>query len=114
MKTTLARTRPSPLDDGLDRIDDAVTLLHCMAHPVRLAVLAHLTRYGAANVATLSEALDVEQSALSHHLRQLRDVRLVAGERVGKFVFYRLLDEHVGCIVDDTLRHVAERGAEDS
>ena len=80
-------------------IERAVDLLACMAHPVRLAVLARLHRVGPA---------DVEQSALSHHLRHLRRTRLVVGDRQGKRVIYRLLDAHVGCIVEDTLQHAAE------
>jgi DNA-binding transcriptional ArsR family regulator len=89
-------------------LERAVDLLSCMAHPVRLAVVARLHRRGPANVSTLREELDVEQSALSHHLRHLRDARLVVGERQGKQVFYRLHDAHVGSIVEDTLQHAAE------
>ncbi len=92
-------------------IERAVDLLACMAHPVRLSVLVRLHRVGPANVSTLQDELGVEQSALSHHLRHLRTTRLVAGERDGKQVVYRLLDEHVGCIVDDTLQHAAELDA---
>ena len=89
-------------------LERAVDLLACMAHPVRLAVLVRLHRNGPANVGTLREELQVEQSALSHHLRHLRTARLVVGERQGKRVTYRLQDEHVGCIVEDTLQHAAE------
>lgn len=89
-------------------LERAVDLLACMAHPVRLAVLVRLHRKGPANVGTLREELAVEQSALSHHLRHLRAARLVVGEREGKRVTYRLQDEHVGCIVEDTLQHAAE------
>ena len=89
-------------------LERAVDLLACMAHPVRLAVLARLHREGPANVGTLCEELGVEQSALSHHLRHLRTVRLVVGERQGRRVRYRLQDDHVGCIVEDTLQHAAE------
>ena len=89
-------------------IERAVDLLACMAHPVRLAVLARLHRVGPADVGTLQGELEVEQSALSHHLRHLRRTRLVVGDRQGKRVIYRLLDAHVGCIVEDTLQHAAE------
>ena len=89
-------------------LERAVDLLACMAHPVRLDVLIRLQRQGPANVGTLRQELDVEQSALSHHLRHLRSARLVVGERDGKRVTYRLHDEHIGCIVEDTLQHAAE------
>lgn len=89
-------------------LERAVDMLGCMAHPVRLAVLVRLHRAGPANVGTLCSELGVEQSALSHHLRHLRRARLVDGDREGKHVTYRLLDHHVGCIVEDTLQHAAE------
>ena len=91
-------------------IERAVEQLSCMAHPIRLTVLTRLQRLGPANVGTLCEELGVEQSALSHHLQHLRRARLVVGERRGKRVVYRLLDDHVGHIVEDTLRHAAEIG----
>jgi DNA-binding transcriptional ArsR family regulator len=91
-------------------LERAVDLLACMAHPVRLSVLARLHREGPANVGTLRDELGVEQSALSHHLRHLREARLVVGERDGKRVQYRLHDAHVGGIVEDTLQHAAELG----
>ncbi len=93
-------------------LERAVDLLACMAHPVRLAVLARLHRDGPTHVSVLKEELKVEQSALSHHLRHLREARLVVGDRQGKRVVYRLHDSHVGCIVDDTLQHAAELGEE--
>lgn len=97
-----------PLADPLS-VEHAVDLLATMAHPVRLAVLSWLHRRGPAAVSDLGESLGVEQSALSHHLRQLRDRRLVAAERDGKRVIYRLDDDHVGRIVEDAIRHAGER-----
>lgn len=97
-----------------DPIPRAVLLLSCMAHPIRLAVLARLHKVGPADVGTLRHELDVDQSGLSHHLRQLRDAHLVVGDRNGRRIVYRLHDAHVGCIVDDTLAHAAELDAEAS
>lgn len=94
-----------PGDVALER---AVDLLSCMAHPVRLGVLARLHRVGPASVSELMAELGVEQSVLSHHLGHLRAARLVVGERDGRRVVYRLHDAHVGCIVEDTLRHADE------
>ena len=71
-------------------------------------MLLRLHRLGPANVSVLCDELGVEQSALSHHLRHLRNARLAVGERAGRQVIYRLHDEHVGCIIDDTLEHVDE------
>lgn len=94
-------------------VERAVDLLTTMAHPVRLSVLSWLHRRGPTSVAELGLALAVEQSALSHHLRHLRDARLVNAERQGKRVVYRLNDEHVGCIVEDALTHAVEVPADE-
>lgn len=94
-----------PADLAVER---AVDLLAVMAHPVRLAVLSWLHRRGPASVGELVAAFSVEQSAMSHHLRQLREARLVLTERQGKRVMYQLQDDHVGCIVEDAIRHAAE------
>ena len=101
------------MDTSSLALERAVDLLACMAHPIRLGVLVLLHRNGPANVGALRQALDVEQSALSHHLRHLRKARLVVGERDGKRVTYRLHDAHVGCIVEDTLLHAAELEGEE-
>lgn len=97
-----------PADLAVER---AVDLLSAMAHPARLAVLSWLHRRGPTAVGDLVEALGIEQTAMSHHLRHLRTVRLVDTERQGKRIVYRLQDEHVGCIVEDALRHAEEAAA---
>ena len=101
---------PTSRDVSLER---AVALLAAMAHPMRFAVLLRLHREGPAPVGTLIEELGVEQSALSHQLKLLRTTRLVVGERQGRQVIYRLHDNHIGHIVEDTIRHAEEEGAVD-
>jgi ArsR family transcriptional regulator len=46
-------------------------------------------------VCDLASALRMSQSAVSHQLRTLRDLRLVRWQRRGRQVFYTLDDEHV-------------------
>jgi DNA-binding transcriptional ArsR family regulator len=48
----------------------------------------------------------MEQSAVSHQLRTLRDIGLVVGERRGRSVVYSLYDEHVASLVDQAAYHV--------
>lgn len=63
--------------------------LKLLADPTRLAIL-QLLRQGPRQVGEINAEIDIEQSLLSHHLRKLRDARLVFAERVGKAVQYRL------------------------
>ena len=52
--------------------------------------------------------LGLTQSAVSHQLRALKNVRLVKSRREGKTVFYSLADDHVKTIIDQGLEHVRE------
>lgn len=55
------------------------------------------------------ETLDMEQSAVSHQLRVLREHMLVKVERVGRRRVYALQDIHVTALLEEALRHVEER-----
>jgi ArsR family transcriptional regulator len=60
------------------------------------------------NVSTLAEIIGVSESAVSHHLRGLRQMRLVQSRREGKEVFYRIEDEHIIALFQQGIRHVTE------
>jgi len=47
------------------------------------------------NVSSIAERVGLSESATSHHLRGLRQMGLVRAKKVGRQVFYSLLDEHV-------------------
>jgi ArsR family transcriptional regulator, nickel/cobalt-responsive transcriptional repressor len=91
-------------------LERTAALLQVVAHPARLHVLAALAREGELTAGELQERVQVEASALSHHLRLMRDARLVRAEPRGRHRVYRLEDLHVAHIVEDALKHVAESG----
>ena len=96
---------PAPDSALLDR---TAAWLQVVAHPVRVHVLWALAREGALTAGELQERVGIEASALSHHLRLMRDARLVQSEPRGRHRVYRLDDPHVAHIVNDALKHVAE------
>lgn len=61
------------------------------------------------NVGELAEVLGMSVSAVSHQLRGLRRQDLVRSRRDGRFVYYRLSDEHVTVIYDMGLSHLREQ-----
>lgn len=69
--------------------DDCASVLKVLADETRLAVVEQLID-GPRHVGEINEALEVEQTLLSHHLRVLRDAGLVTSERDGKHVLYSL------------------------
>lgn len=81
-------------------------MFKALSDPTRVRIIALLS--GAERpVASLSAALDMSQSAVSHQLRTLRDIRLVRWRREGRQIFYTLDDEHVADLFQRGLEHVA-------
>ena len=58
------------------------------------------------SVGSLAEALEMTESAVSHQLRGLRQLRLVRSRRQGRRIFYRLDDAHVEQLFRMGLDHV--------
>ena len=52
--------------------------------------------------------LNMEQSAISHQLRILKNARLVSARREGRFSYYSLMDEHVNAILNMGMEHAME------
>ena len=71
----------------------------------RLQIIAALNG-GEANVTELSQAVDLSHSAVSHQMRQLRQMRLVRARKEGRYVYYALDDEHVQDLFRRGLEHV--------
>lgn len=59
-------------------------------------------------VCDLAAMLDVTESAVSHQLRLLRTLRLVANRREGTILYYRLADQHVSQLIQVALEHIQE------
>lgn len=60
-------------------------------------------------VCAIAEMLDMEQSAVSHQLRVLKDNCLVNSRREGKTVYYSLADDHVRTIIGQGFEHLTEK-----
>jgi DNA-binding transcriptional ArsR family regulator len=57
----------------------------------------------------LSTRLAMEQSAVSHQLRYLRDLHIVKRRKEGKTVYYSLDDDHIEQIFVLTMSHLGHR-----
>ncbi len=78
-----------------------------LANPTRLQIVRALAGRELC-VGDLAAAVGASHSAVSHHLRQLRQMRLVRHRRDGKLTYYALDDEHVAQLFDLGLQHVRE------
>ncbi|MFQ9892530.1 MAG: ArsR/SmtB family transcription factor [Emergencia sp.] len=59
-------------------------------------------------VQDIADKLSMNQSAISHQLRVLKQADLVKSRREGKTIFYSLADDHVSTIMAQGLEHVCE------
>ncbi len=59
-------------------------------------------------VSDIAQILNLNQSAVSHQLRILKDAKLVKFKRSGKSIFYSLDDDHVRTILSMGMDHVEE------
>src|SRR5262249_25013602 len=82
-------------------------LLRALAAPVRIAIVLEL-RTVERCVHELVAARGVTQPLISQHLRVLKDAKVVSGEKHGREVVYRLVDEHLAHIVVDAVSHAEE------
>lgn len=78
--------------------------LQALTAPSRLMILSQL-RQAPATVGQLTAAVRMEQSAVSHQLRLLRTMGLVAAQRNGRSITYSLYDSHVAALLDEAVYH---------
>ncbi|MDQ2683532.1 MAG: metalloregulator ArsR/SmtB family transcription factor [Chloroflexota bacterium] len=84
------------------------SLLALIADPTRLRIVAALAAAELC-VCDLSATIGISESAISHHLRSMRDLKVVRARRDGRLVFYSLDDDHVMSIYRQAREHVAHR-----
>lgn len=73
--------------------------------PTRLRIIDALLQRELC-VHDLTVLLDMGQSAISHQLRSLRNMRIVKRRKEGKTVYYSLDDGHIEQIFIQTLQHI--------
>ncbi len=103
MSTTKHQGTAGPLSQS--SAQEVARLMGALSTASRVRILARL-RSQPCTVGELSLAVEMEQPAVSHQLRVLRDLGLVVGNRTGRHVVYGLFDSHVAALIDEALRHI--------
>lgn len=83
-----------------DKLEQAAYILKTIAHPLRLSVIDLLAVKERMSVNEICEALDCEQSLLSHHLSNMRIKGLLKAEKKGVQVFYSLKERDLIKLLD--------------
>lgn len=89
-------------------IIDLADLFKALSDPTRLKIIYAL-KQSELCVCDLSAVLQMGQSAISHQLRYLRNLRLVKRRKEGKMMFYSLEDEHINTLFTQGLEHIEHK-----
>jgi ArsR family transcriptional regulator len=76
---------------SLEQAEQVAPLLKALADPVRLRLMSLVASHdgGEACVCDLTDAFDLSQPTISHHLKVLHEAGLVDREKRGVWVYYR-------------------------
>lgn len=91
----------------MDESIELAEFLKIFGDSTRIRIISILAKTSAC-VCDISEMLEMNQSAISHQLKILRDAKLVKYKKCGKTVYYELLDEHVKDIYEMGREHINE------
>ena len=82
-----------------------VRIFQALADPTRGKIILALTRQELC-VSDIATIVGASVSSVSHHLKGLRDIRLVKHRREGTTIFYSIDDAHVGNLFREALAHL--------
>jgi DNA-binding transcriptional ArsR family regulator len=88
-----------------NQIQTLAELFSAFSDASRLKIIATLAE-GECNVRRIAEAVGLSESATSHHLRGLRQIKLVRAHKEGREVYYSLHDDHVIKIYEIGREHI--------
>ena len=90
-----------------EKLFDLAELFKVFGDSTRIKILYELSK-GEMNVSDIALALNMNQSAISHQLRVLKNSKLVKNRREGKAIYYSLADDHVETIINQGMEHILE------
>lgn len=103
---TDAASAPLPDPPSAELVDALADVMFALSSTSRVRILM-LLRSRPCTVSELTEATGMEQSAVSHQLRVLREHKIVSVERLGRRRRYALYDEDVAILLDAAVHHIA-------
>lgn len=100
------------LNPTKNEISKISRLYKALSDPTRLRILSYLSK-SEYNVSAIVAEIGLEQSAVSHQLKILREANLVTTRKEGKGVYYSLADEHVVDILSQSFEHVRHKDCQE-
>ena len=90
-----------------EKLMDLADLYKIFSDKTRIKILYYLLESELC-VCDMASLLDMNSPAVSHHLRILKQSKLVKSKKVGKEAIYSLADEHVATILKNGMEHIEE------
>jgi ArsR family transcriptional regulator len=78
--------------------DQLAAQFKALADPTRVAIINALSAADEVCVCNLTDAFELSQPTISHHLKILRDAGLVDSTRRGTWAYYRLVPESLDAL----------------
>ena len=93
---------------GEDALENAQILFGALADKSRLKILHALSDGQELCVCDVASLLEGKIASASHHLRKLRDLKILKYRNDGKLAYYSLKDQRVAAILCHALKQLAE------
>lgn len=93
-----------------ERLADLAELFKALSEPTRLRIIHSLLKRELC-VCDLCDVLGMQQSAVSHQLRVLRNLRIVKRRKEGKMMYYSIDDQHIEGLFLQGLHHISHNKA---
>lgn len=91
---------------NVDEAEALASLFRLLGDPTRTRILSALLEADELRVCDIADAVEAEESTVSHALRLLRTAGVVRNRRDGRHVHYRLDDDHVRRLLDLSRAHL--------
>jgi len=102
----LTTLKENMLDE--ETVLDVAETFRVLSDPTRVNIVYVLAAGGELCVHHIATILGMSSSAVSHQLRQLRNMRLVKTRKEAQHVYYSLSDAHIMQLFNQCLEHVQE------
>lgn len=93
--------------DDFPLMAELESFFSALSDSTRLKIVMFLLERGEASVQEICKGVGKSQPLVSHHMSCLKNCGVVKWERKGKYVMYKLNDDHVKGILEEALKHVS-------
>jgi DNA-binding transcriptional ArsR family regulator len=87
----------------------ASELFKVLSEPTRLLIFIYLAKRGEASVKEIAEALGRPENLVSYHISAVKRLGIIGFRKVGKNVYYRLVDERLKKLIQVAMELVENK-----